>query len=119
MCAVVSGTDCDFTDNAWNPNLNLLTVASNGNGGLGVFPGNSIQLGCLDRLQGALFGTNAVEFIAGAVGAKHQGPIVASTIVFAPGAELKPFTTLTTVSNGLPGQSLSTTTVAPPKNFTG
>ena len=97
----------------------MLAVASNGNGGIGVFAGNSVQLGCLDRLQGALFATNNVQFTAGAVGAKHQGPIIASTILFAAAAELKPFVTLTTVSNGLPGQSPNTPSVAPPKDFTG
>jgi hypothetical protein len=118
MCAVVSGTDCDFSPTAWNPNEKLLAVAANGSGGIGVLAGNSIQLGCLDRLQGALFATNNVQFTAGAVGAKHQGPIVASAISFAAAAELKPFTTLATVPRGLPGQSTSTTSVKP-TDFTG
>ena len=119
MCAVVALTDCDFTANAWNPNVNLFTVATNGSGGTGVFPGNGVQLGCLDRFQGALFATNSVQFLAGAAGAKHQGPIIASSITFAAAAELKPFTTLSSVPRGMPGQSASTRHVGAPTDFTG
>jgi len=119
MCAVVSGTDCDFTPGSWDPSQKLLAVASNGNGGIGVLSGNGIQLGCLDRLQGALFATNAVQITGGTAGAKHQGPIVASTIILAAAAELKPFTSLTTVPRGLPGQSRAASSVTPPRDFTG
>lgn len=119
MCAVVSGTDCDFSPAAWNPNQKLLAVAANGSGGVGVLAGNGIQLGCLDRLQGALFATNNVQFTTGAVGAKHQGPIVASSITLSAAAELKPFTALSTVPRGLPGQSPASASVDPPTSFTG
>jgi Tfp pilus assembly protein PilX len=119
MCAVVSGTDCDFTPGAWDPTQKLLAVASNGNGGIGVLTGNSVQLGCLDRLQGAIFATNAVQITGGASSAKHQGPIVASTIILAASAELKPFTTLTTVPRGLPGQSAASSHISPPRDYTG
>jgi hypothetical protein len=107
MCAVVSGTDCNFAPNAWDPNQNLLAVVANGNGGFGVSTGISVQIGCLERFQGALFGTNAVYFTAGTVGAKHQGPIVASTIILSSAAELKPFGTIRTVPTGFPGQPLA------------
>jgi Tfp pilus assembly protein PilX len=119
MCAVVSGTDCDFTLGAWDPAQKLLTVASNGTGGIGVLAGNSIQIGCLDRFQGPLYGTNAFQITGGAVGAKHQGQVVASTIILASGAELKPYSALTIVPRGLPGQSPTSTTVNPPRDFTG
>jgi hypothetical protein len=119
MCAVVSGTDCNFTPGAWDPNKNLLAVVSNGNGGTGVLAGNSIQLGCLDRLQGALFGTNAVHFAAGAYAAKHQGPIVGSTIVLSTLAEVKPFGTILTAPTGLPGQPPPRSGVGAPQDFTG
>jgi Tfp pilus assembly protein PilX len=119
MCAVVSGSDCDFTPGAWDPTQKLLGIASNGNGGIGVLAGNSVQLGCLDRLQGVIFATNAVQITGGAAGAKHQGPIVASTIILAASAELKPFTTLTTVPQGLPGQSVSSTHITAPRDYTG
>jgi hypothetical protein len=119
MCAVVSGTDCDFTANAWNPSTNLFGIVSNGSGGIGVGAGNGIQLGCLDRFQGALFATNNIQFTGGAVGAKHQGPMIASSIVLAASAELKPFTALTTVPRGLPGQPTATRQVRPPTDFIG
>ena len=104
MCAVVAGLDCDFTPNAWDPNTKFLAVVSNGNGGLSVLAGNSIQLGCTDRLQGGLFGTNAIYFAGGASPAKHQGPIIASTVTLSTTAQLMPFGTLRTVPQGLPGQ---------------
>jgi hypothetical protein len=117
MCAVTLATDCNFTPGAWDPSVKLFAVASNGNGGIGVLAGNSVQLGCLDRLQGVIYATNATQFTGGAVGAKHQGPIVASTVVLASGAELKPFTTLTSVPRGLPGQSVAASQIAPPTDF--
>lgn len=119
MCAAVSGTDCDFTPGAWNPATKFFGLASNGNGGTGVLTGNSVQLGCLDRFQGAIFATNAVQITTGAVGGKHQGPIVASTIILAAATELKPFVALTSVPRGLPGQSTVSTRVNPPTNFIG
>jgi hypothetical protein len=119
MCAVVLGTDCDFTPGVWDPNTKLLAVVSNGSGGIGVLAGNSIQIGCLDRLQGGLYATNVVSFTAGASPAKHQGPIVASTIVLSAAAELKPFGRLSTVPSGLPGQPRPRGGVGPLQNFSG
>jgi hypothetical protein len=119
LCAVVSGTDCDFAPGRWDPNRNLLGIVSNGNGGSGILAGNSIQLGCLDRLQGALFGTNAIYFGGGAASAKHQGPIVGSTILLSSSAELKPFGRLATVPTGLPGQPLPRSGVGAPRDYTG
>jgi hypothetical protein len=119
MCVVVALGDCDFTPSAWNPNQNFFAVVSNGSGGTGVFPGNGVQLGCLDRFQGALFATNSVEFTLGAVGAKRQGPIIAAKVAFAAAAELKPFTTLTSVPRGLPGQAAGGARVGSPTDFTG
>ena len=107
LCAAVLATDCDFTPGVWDPNRTFFAVVSNGNGGLGVLTGNSIQLGCLDRFQGGLYGTHAVYFSAGTVGAKHHGPIVGSTVVLSSAAEIKPFGTLRTVPRGLPGQPVS------------
>lgn len=119
MCAAVSGTDCNFAPGAWDPNQTLLTIVANGNGGVGVLTGNSVQLGCLDRFQGGLYGTNAVYFSAGASPAKHQGPVVGSTIVLSSLAELKPFGTLRTVPSGLPGQPRPMSGVGAPRDFTG
>lgn len=119
MCAVVSALDCDFNAGAWDPNRTLFSVVSNGNGGIGVLAGTSIQIGCTDRLQGSLFGTNAVYFAGGASPAKHQGPIVASTITLSSTAELKPFGTLRTVPSGLPGQPPPRSGVGAPRDFTG
>src|SRR5712692_2430612 len=117
MCALVSGTDCDFSG-AWDPNVNLFGVVSNGNGGISVLAGNSVQLGCLDRFQGALFGTNAVYFSTGASPAKQQGPIVASTIVLSSSTVAYPFKSIRTVPQGLPGQPPNPKHVNPPQNFT-
>jgi hypothetical protein len=119
LCAVAAALDCDFTPGAWDPNTKLLSIVSNGNGGLGVLAGNSIQLGCFDRLQGALFGTNAVFFSSGAAPAKHQGPVVASSIVLSSSAQVKPFGTLRTVPSGLPGQPPPRSGVGAPRDFTG
>jgi hypothetical protein len=119
LCAVIAATDCDFSPGAWDPNRNLLAIASNGNGGLGVLAGNSIQLGCFDRLQGALFATNAILFSSGAAPGKHQGPVVASTITLSTTTEVKPFGTIWTVPSGLPGQPPPRSGVGAPRDFTG
>jgi hypothetical protein len=117
LCAVTSGLDCDFSANAWDPNQTFFSIVSNGNGGVGVGAGNSIQLGCTDRFQGGLFGTNTVYFSSGAFPAKQQGPIVASTIVLSSGSQTYPFKKLDSAPSGLPGQPAGARTVLPPHNF--
>jgi hypothetical protein len=119
MCAVATATDCDFTPGAWDPNKKLLAVVANGNGSLNVVTGNSIQLGCTDRLQGGLFATNGIYLSGGASPARHQGPIVAATITLSSSAELKPFGTLNTVPVGLPGQPQPRGGIGTPRDFTG
>jgi Tfp pilus assembly protein PilX len=118
MCAVVSGTDCDFSTNAWDPNTNLFTIVSNGNGGTSVLAGASIQLGCLDRFQGALYGTNTVYFSSGTSPAKQQGPIVASNIIFSSNTLSYQFKALQSVPAGMPGQTVNSVRVNPPQSFT-
>jgi hypothetical protein len=119
MCAVAAATDCDFTPGVWDPNKKLLAIVSNGNGSLNVVTGNGIQLGCTDRLQGALFATNAIYISGGATPARHQGPIVAATITLSTSAELKPFGTLNTVPVGLPGQPQPRGGIGAPRDFSG
>jgi hypothetical protein len=119
MCAVVLGTDCDFTPGAWDPNRKLLVLVANGNGSLNVVANTSIQLGCTDRLQAGLFGTYAIYLAGGVTPAKHQGPIMASTITLSTTAELKPFGTLYTVPVGLPGQPPPRGGIGAPRDYSG
>ena len=82
MCAVVSGSDCNFAAGAWNPNDKVLVVVADGDGGWGtaqsqgnvVDPGIGIQL-VSSSFQGALIANKAIGG-GSSTTSKIQGPIV-------------------------------------------
>ncbi len=114
LCAVSAGAECDFDPSHWNLDQKLFTVVANGNGGNGVFTGNSVQIGCYDRFQGALFSTFAVAFASGSV---HQGPIVASTISIPSSMTTHPFRGPTSVAAGTPGSGVVFSTARAPDTY--
>jgi len=71
LCAVMnaSGTDCNWTSNAWDPNKKILIVASNGPTGETVGPSQT-------SFQGGLYATNTVATGQSAV---TEGPLVSGT----------------------------------------
>ena len=71
LCAYLNnaGTDCNWTNNAWDPNKKILIVASNGPTGETVGPSQT-------SFQGGLYATNTVATGQSAV---TEGPLVSGT----------------------------------------
>jgi Tfp pilus assembly protein PilX len=67
LCAVVSGTDCDW--NNWDPNKKILIFASNGPTGVSVTQSQT-------EFEGGLYATNTVSSGQGAI---TEGPLVSGT----------------------------------------
>jgi len=83
ICAVISGSDCDWTTGHWNPNdptQGALVVIANGDGGAGgaqsqgnvVKPGDGIVM-VGGSFQGALLANKSIELVTTPV---EQGPMV-------------------------------------------
>ena len=71
LCAVMnaSGTDCNWTNNVWDPNKKILIFAANGSTGITVGPSQT-------SFQGGLYATNTVSTGQSAV---TEGPLVSGT----------------------------------------
>jgi hypothetical protein len=80
ICAVVSGSDCNVSAGAWDPNVNALIVVADGDGGGGgaqsqgniVDAGNGIQLKS-SSYQGALIANKDIDV---ETTSNEQGPMV-------------------------------------------
>jgi Tfp pilus assembly protein PilX len=113
LCGGVSGSDCAFAE--WNPNYEMLTVATDGSGGLaGV--GNGILLSNNGTYQGGLYATNDVEF---ANNARSDGPVVGRTVKFANNVQNDQFPTIVEVPTGQPGNDIVRAQPKPPQKFAG
>jgi hypothetical protein len=113
LCGGVSGSNCDFA--AWNPNTEMLTFVANGNGGqAGV--GNSILVTNNAQFQGGLFATSNLSYENNA---RSDGPMVASTIIFANNVQNDSFPTITTVPAGMPGNPAVYAQPNPPQLYSG
>jgi hypothetical protein len=81
ICAVVSGSDCNWSSSAWDPNANALVVVADGDGANGgaqsqsnvVASGEGIEIVNTSSYQGALI---ANKGILTAQTAAQQGPII-------------------------------------------
>jgi hypothetical protein len=113
LCAVVSGSACNFT--GWNPDFDMLMIVANGNGGQ-VNPGDSIQINNNFSYQGGLYGTNAVEF---GNNVNVDGPIVGSQILLSNNLTTNAFPNITIVPVGMPSNNEVYAQPNPPQGFTG
>ena len=113
LCGGVSGSDCAFA--AWNPNNELLTVVTNGSGGL-AGTGNGILIDNNAQFQGGLFGAYDVQFINNA---RSDGPIVGRTVKLANNVQNDQFPTITSVPAGMPGNPIVYAQPNPPQLFAG
>jgi Tfp pilus assembly protein PilX len=113
LCGGVSGSDCDFAN--WDPNLRMLTIVADGNGGQ-AGAGNSILMDNNGQFQGGLFGTSAIDFRNNS---RSDGPIVGSTVKFNNNVQNDQFPTITTVPVGMPGNPKVYAQPNPPQMFTG
>jgi hypothetical protein len=81
MCATVSGSDCNWATNAWNPNTNALIVVADGDGSSGgaqsqantVESGYGIELVGTSSYQGVLIANKSIKT---AQTAAEQGPMI-------------------------------------------
>jgi hypothetical protein len=110
LCAVADASgNCDTAH--WNPNTRLLVFAADGNGGQ-VPVGDSIQL-VSATLQGALYGTNAID---NDTTSNVIGPMIGSTVALGQSVTTS-FPAITIVPTGMP--SLQYTIYAQPRAPTG
>ena len=69
LCAVVSGTDCNWTTSAWDPNSTALAIIADGDGGSGVAQsqgnivaaGYGVDLVTGSSFQGALMANKSIK----------------------------------------------------------
>jgi hypothetical protein len=113
LCGSVSGAACSVS--TWNPNSELLTIVANGNGGQ-VNPGDSIQIDNNYWFQGALFGTNAIEF---GNNVNIDGPVVGSQILLSNNLTTNSFPIIDTVPTGMPANHRVYAQPNPPELFAG
>jgi hypothetical protein len=81
ICAVVSGSDCNWSTTSWDPNLNALVVVADGDGvnggaqsqGGSVGTGYGIAIINTSSFQGALIANKAIQT---AQTASEQGPMI-------------------------------------------
>jgi Tfp pilus assembly protein PilX len=109
LCGTFSGSDCDFTAGAWDPNVNLLTLVA-GSGAPGL-PSDTyaVSLNSSVQWQGAIYAVGDYLQTSSAVA---QGPVIARQIAYdsSTGTVPAPFVTLTP---GAPGTSSGTATLTP------
>lgn len=113
LCGGVSGSDCAFA--GWNPNYELLTVITEGQGGL-AGSGNGVLVDNNAQYQGGLFATYDIQFLNNA---RSDGPIVGRTVKFANEVQNDQFPMITEVPSGMPGTGTSRAYPRPPQTFAG
>ena len=94
----------------------MFTIVANGNGGVQVNPGDSIQFDNNFSFQGSLYGTNAVEL---GNNMTIDGPIVGSSIVLGNNLATNAFPTITQVPAGMPSNPAVYAQPNPPQLFAG
>jgi hypothetical protein len=113
LCGGVSGSECAFA--AWNPNNELLTIVTNGSGGV-AGTDNGILVDNNGQYQGGLFATYDVAFMNNS---RSDGPIVGRTVKFSNNVQNDQFPTITTVPSGMPGAPVIRAVPKPPEMFAG
>jgi hypothetical protein len=113
LCGGISGSDCDF--GSWNPNTEMLTIVTEGNGG-SAGTGNGILIDQNSQFQGGLFAQSAVAF---SNNSRSDGPIVGSTVELTNNVQNDQFPTVTIVPVGMPGNPIVYAQPNPPELFSG
>jgi Tfp pilus assembly protein PilX len=109
LCGTFAGGDCDFTDGAWDPDVNLLTLVS-GSGTSGL-PSDTygVELNSSVQWQGAIYAVGDYLQTSSAVA---QGPVLARQIYYdsSTGTVSAPFDNLTP---GAPSNTSGPATLTP------
>jgi hypothetical protein len=113
MCGGVSGSDCNFP--SWNPNTEMLTITTDGSGGL-AGTGNGILMDNNSQFQGALYANANIQFTNNS---RSDGPMVGNQLIFANNVQNDSFPTITVVPVGQPGNPAVYSQPNPPQRFAG
>jgi hypothetical protein len=100
LCGGASGGQCEFA--SWDPNKELLTVVTDGFGGL-AGAGNGILIDNNAQFQGGLYATYDVEYVNNA---RSDGPIIGRTVKLSNNVQNDQFPTITVVPIGMPGNPI-------------
>jgi Tfp pilus assembly protein PilX len=103
----VGNTDCDFT--GWNPNTEMLIVATHASG-------TSISLINNAKWEGGVWAAGTVALSNNAV---IEGPTIGGTFTFSNNAVSRPFPTITSVPLGAPGNPTVYAQPNPPGGYSG
>ena len=108
VCAVRvggPGTDCDWTEGAWDPNTNMLTIVAGGAGGNegAVQADTSVLIDSSTQWQGAIYGGAYKARLLSSI--RMQGPVIADEVYLDSSLQTEPFSVITTAPTGMPGNS--------------
>jgi Tfp pilus assembly protein PilX len=120
FCAVrvSGGSQCDYSDGAWNPNDTLLTIATNGGGGQsGVNADESLVITSSTEWQGALFGGPYKVRVDSSL--KVAGPIIADEVLVNSSIQMYGFAVISEVIPGMPGNATVYSQPKKPELFSG
>jgi Tfp pilus assembly protein PilX len=112
------GTQCNFSDGAWNPNDTLLTVATNGAAGQSnMGAAESMLITSTTEWQGALFGGPYKVRTDSAL--KIAGPIIADEVFVTSSIDMYGFAVISEVIPGMPGNGTVYAQPKKPELFSG
>jgi hypothetical protein len=112
------GTECNYSDGAWNPNNALMTVAANGGGGQsGVNADESMIVTSSTEWQGALYG--GPYKVRADSSLKIAGPIIADEVVVNSSIDMYGFAIISEVIPGMPGNTAVNSQPKKPELFSG
>jgi hypothetical protein len=100
LCAVAASSDCDWDPTHWNPNLNLLIIATHSSGRQpGVLPGDGIEVKS-SSFQGGVYADANVNLDTSS---QVQGPIVTQGTLTMGNKFSSTFPAITILPVGVPG----------------
>jgi hypothetical protein len=108
MCAVRTGgagSDCNWTNGAWDPNSILLTLVAKGAGGNGgaVQADTSVLIDSSTQWQGAIYGSSWKVRLLSSI--RFQGPVISDEVYTDSSLQTEPFNIIVTAPTGMPGNS--------------
>ncbi|HEX7256324.1 MAG TPA: pilus assembly PilX N-terminal domain-containing protein [Gaiellaceae bacterium] len=119
MCAVISGSNCNYSSGVWDPNTALLTIVANGGGGQSdVDTSEAIALISSSQWQGALYGGSGLK-VQVESSTDFAGPIIADEVSLKSSIDTMPFGLITTAPTGMPGNSTINAQPDKPQLFSG
>ena len=114
LCALVSGTGCDFA--SWDPNNAMFEIVANGVGPANNVPsGDSVYLTNGSSMEGGFYGTGALDF---GNNANVGGPMLGSQIVLSNNVTTASWPVIQ-VPAGMPGSPTIYAQPLPPQYFSG